>query len=226
MTIFNISGDAARLIDSIARGGIAVFPVDVGYAIVGNKEAAIAKIFAAKQRSFTKQCGMFSNWEMFKAIAQVGAREHDMVESITKRHKLPLSVVVPFDRDHAHFKDLTPLTRERSSRSDTIDMLLNAGALHDAIAALSFKRGLPVLGSSANQSLSGSKYQLLDVEPQVRAAADLIIDYGRTKYSHSEGMGSTIIELPSGKPVRKGIVYDAICDVLRDEFKVDPRKLG
>jgi hypothetical protein len=39
-------------------------------------------------------------------------------------------------------------------------------------------------------------------------------------------MGSTIIELPSGKPVRKGIVYDAICDILRDEFKIDPRTLG
>jgi len=223
---FDVSADAVRLVDTIAKGGIAVFPVDVGYAIVGNKEAAIAKIFAAKQRSFAKQCGMFSNWDMFKAIAKVDAREHDMVESIIKRHNLPLSVVVPFDGDHAHFKDLTPLTRERSSRGDTIDMLLNAGALHDAIAALSFTRGLPVLGSSANQSLSGSKYRLADVEPQVRAAADLVIDYGTTKYNHPEGMGSTIIELPSGKPIRKGIVYDAICDILRDEFKIDPRTVG
>lgn len=218
--------DADRLIETVAGGGIAVFPVDVGYAIVANREAAIERIFQAKQRSYDKPCGMFSNWAMFLDIAAVGQRERDMVDTVIHRHKLPLSVVVPYKTDHAHFAGLTPRTRAISSRAGTIDMLLNAGTLHDAIAKRSFAQRLPVLGSSANMSLTGSKYRLADVEEPVRKAASLVLDYGDTKYSHPAGMGSSIIELPGGKPLRKGIVYDEICEILARKFGVDPRKLG
>jgi hypothetical protein len=147
-----------------------------------------------------------------------------MVDTVIHRYGLPLSIVTPYRVDHAFFKDLTPIARLRSSRAGTIDMLLNAGALHDAIAAESFSRGIPVLGSSANQSLSGSKYRLADVEAPVRAAADLVIDYGPTKYAHPDGMGSSIIELPSGRPLRKGIKYDEICEILARHFALDPRQ--
>lgn len=222
----DIPGDAKRLIDTVATGGIVVFPVDVGYAIVGNHEAAIERIFTAKQRSYDKPCGMFTSWEMFLALALVGQRERDMVDRVIHGHGLPLSVVVPYRADHEFFAGLTPLTRTRSSRAGTIDMLLNAGELHREVARLSWERRVPVLGSSANASLTGSKYKLTDVEAPVRGAADLVIDYGDTKYSHPGGMGSSIIELPSGRPLRKGIVYDEICDILARDFGVDPRLLG
>lgn len=222
----DVAADAARVIDTVAAGNIAVFPVDVGYAIVGNAEDAIARIFAAKKRSFEKACGMFSNRAMFDALARVGDRERAIVDSITVKHGLPFSVVVPYHVDHPFFAGLTPLTRERSSRGDTIDMLLNVGALNEEIARLSWERGMPVLGSSANTSLTGSKYRLADVEQPVRDAASVVIDYGNTKYSHPAGMGSSIIALPSLKPIRRGIVFDRICDVIKSEFGTDPRDLG
>ncbi|MBL8382972.1 MAG: Sua5/YciO/YrdC/YwlC family protein [Burkholderiales bacterium] len=222
----DVRADAARLIDTVAAGGVAVFPVDVGYAIVGNAEAAIARIFAAKKRSFEKACGMFSNRDMLVNLSRLDERSIAIVDAVTARHGLPFSVVVPYKVDHPFFAGLSPLTRERSSRGDTIDMLLNAGALHDEIARLAWARGLPVLGSSANTSLTGSKYKLMDVEAPVRAAADLVIDYGDTKYSHPAGMGSSIIALPSLQPIRRGIAFDRICDIIRDEFGVDPRGPG
>jgi uncharacterized protein (TIGR00369 family) len=218
--------DAARVIETVANGGVAVFPVDVGYAIVGNSEAAIARVFACKKRSFEKACGMFSNRDMFMALARVGEREVAIVDSITRKHGLPFSVVVPYHVDHPFFSKLTELTRERSSRGDTIDMLLNVGALNEEIARLSWERGMPVLGSSANTSLSGSKYRFTDVEQPVRGEADLTIDYGDTKYSHPDGMGSSIIALPSLKPIRRGIMFDRICDIIAEEFGTDPRMLG
>lgn len=219
----DIGRDALKVVDTVAAGGVALFPVDVGYAIVGNHEAAIERIFAAKRRSYEKPCGMFSSWSMFEDLSTIGARERAMVETVTRTYGLPLSVVTPYRVSASFFKDLSDLTRLRSSRGGTIDMLLSAGALHDAIAAESYRRGVPVLGSSANQSLSGSKYRLADVEKPVREAADLVIDYGPTKYSHPEGMGSTIIELPGCRPLRKGIKYDEICDILARYFQVDPR---
>ena len=219
----NIDVDAGRMLDTIAAGGVVVFPVDVGYAIVGNTEDAIARIFSAKQRSFEKQCGMFTSREMFEALAVCSDRDRALVDVVTRRHGLPLSVVTPYRAEHPFFEGLTPLTRERSSRKGTIDMLMNAGALHEAVASGSWARRLPVLGSSANQSLSGSKYRLEDVEAPVRAAADLVIDYGATKYSHPDGMGSTIIELGTLKPIRRGIVFDRICDITRETTGIDPR---
>ena len=219
----DVKADAARLIETVAKGGVVVFPVDVGFAIVGHTEEAIARIFSCKKRSFDKACGMFSNRDMFVNLAAVGERELAIVDSVTQKHGLPFSVVVPYKVDHAFFGNLTQLTRERSSRGDTIDMLLNAGTLHDEVARLSWERGMPVLGSSANTSLSGSKYRLSDVEQPVRDAAELVIDYGDTKYSHPAGMGSSIIALPSLKPIRKGIAFDRICEIIRDEFGVDPR---
>ena len=222
----DVKTDAARLIETVAKGGVAVFPVDVGYAIVGNAEDAIARVFACKKRSFEKACGMFSNRDMLINLSLLDQRSIDIVDSITKKHGLPFSVVVPYKVDHPFFSGLTPLTRERSSRGDTIDMLLNAGTLHDEIARLSWERGMPVLGSSANTSLTGSKYKLKDVEEPVRNEADLVIDYGNTKYSHPAGMGSSIIALPSLKPIRRGIEFERICDIIKAEFGTDPRLLG
>jgi tRNA A37 threonylcarbamoyladenosine synthetase subunit TsaC/SUA5/YrdC len=219
----DVKSDATRLLDTVAGGGVGIFPTDVGYAIIGNGESAIARIFACKQRSFDKACGMFSNWEMFLALATVGEREHAIVDTVIHQHGLPLSVVTPYRVEHRFFSKLTPLTRERSSRGDTIDMLLNAGALHGEIARLAWQREVPVLGSSANRSLSGSKYRLADVEAAVREEADLVIDYGETKYSHPTGMGSSIIALPSLKPIRKGIKFDEICEIIAERFGSDPR---
>ena len=222
----DVQGDAARLIETVARGGVAVFPVDVGYAIVGNTEDAITRVFACKKRSVEKACGMFSNRDMLINLSLLDQRSIDIVDSITNKHGLPFSVVVPYKVEHPFFSGLTPVTRERSSRGDTIDMLLNAGTLHDEIARLSWARGMPVLGSSANTSLTGSKYKLMDVEEPVRKEADLVIDYGNTKYSHPAGMGSSIIALPSLKPIRRGIEFDRICDIIKAEFGTDPRDLS
>src|SRR5947208_1013739 len=141
MTTRDVKSDAARLLNTVAQGGVGIFATDVGYAIIGNGEAAIARIFACKQRNFDKACGMFSNWDMFDALAQVGQRERKIVDTVIHEHGLPLSVVTPYKIGHPFFSRLTPLTRERSSRGDTIDMLLNAGALHDEIARLASSRG-------------------------------------------------------------------------------------
>ena len=60
----------------------------------------------------------------------------------------------------------------------------------------------------------------------MRDEADLLIDYGDTKYSHPDGMGSSIIALPGLKPIRRGIAFDRICDIIKSEFGTDPRNPG
>ena len=81
----NIDVDAGQMLDTIAAGGIVAFPVDVGYAIVANTEDAIARIFSAKQRSFEKQCGMFTSREMFEALAVCSDADRALVDVVTRQ---------------------------------------------------------------------------------------------------------------------------------------------
>ena len=56
----NPTADATNIVDTVSDGGVAIFQVDVGYAIAGNAEEAIRRIYDAKKRSFSKPCGTFS----------------------------------------------------------------------------------------------------------------------------------------------------------------------
>lgn len=226
MSTRDIQEDAARLLDVVEGGGIAIVGLDVGYAIMGHTEAAIRRIFEAKRRSYSKPCGFFSSWELVEEIYLIGERERRMVSTVIHDHNLPLSVVAPFRRDHPIYRRLSPFVLENASRAGTQDMLLNAGEFHNELARQSRARMVAVLGSSANLSLAGSKFRLEEVEPEVRAAAGLLLDYGLCKYHNPRGMGSTIVDLTNFDTIRAGICYERICEIFLDHFNVDLKAIA
>ncbi len=222
----NIATDARRILDTVAAGGVAIFPLTVGYGMVGHTKAAVARIYEAKARSFGKPCGMFANWELFMEISDVDDQRRNIVRTIIDMHNLPFSIVAPFRQNHPLIQSLDAYALANASKSGTMDLLMNAGALHDAVAQGARGRGMAVVGSSANRSLTGSKFRLEDVEDQVRAAADLCIDYGLSRYHNDEGLGSSIIDLISFETIRVGCVYDQICQILLDEHAIDLKAIG
>ena len=56
-----------------------------------------------------------------------------------------------------------------SVKNDTLNILLNAGELRNAVADLALAHEVVCVGSSANVWLSGTKYRLEDVDPELRA---------------------------------------------------------
>jgi hypothetical protein len=82
---------------------------------------------------------------------------------------------------------LPPFTLKNATKAGTMDVLLNAGPLHDEIARLARENAYGVSGSSANVSLSGSKFVLQEVQAQVRNIADIEIDYGSGVLPQREG---------------------------------------
>ena len=222
----DVEGDARKILDTVADGGIAIFPTTVGYAIVGHTEDAVRRIYEAKQRSYGKPCGWFGNLTMFNDFIKVDDRARDIVNCVTVKHDLPLSIVAPFDADHPFIRSAPDFVLQSASLKGTMDMLLNPGALHNAVAKGAFERNMPVVGSSANRSLTGSKYNLMDVEEEVRAAASLCLDYGLSTWHNPDGMGSTIIDLQSYKTFRIGCIYQRYCDILLDEFDIDLLEIG
>lgn len=216
-----IEEDARRAFEVIRGGGVAIFPVSVGYAIVGHEDEAVERIYKAKERSFEKPCGNFCDWQLFNEAIVVDDRAREVVSAIIHDHDLPFSIVAPFRADHPVIASLPPFAIKNATKAGTMDMLLNAGPLHDEIARLARENAYAVVGSSANRSLTGSKFVFEDIEDQVREVADITIDYGLVPYQTAGGLGSTIIDLVSYETIRAGAVYDEICTILRDRFDID-----
>lgn len=220
--------DARAVFETAIGGGVAIFPTDVGYAIVGHTEPAIRRIYDAKQRSYDKPCGCFGSLSMFDEVIAIEARARDFVRAVIEDHGLPLSIVAPFRAGHPIFRDAAPFVLANATRAGTVDLLMNAGPIHDAIAARALETGKGIFGSSANRSLTGSKYRFADVEPEVVAAVDLALDRGATKYAHPQGFGSTIIDLSTFRPFRIGICFEEIRRIAKTSFgiEIEPRVIG
>lgn len=215
--------DVARMMDVLSGGGVALVPLDVAYGVVAMREAGIRKIFTAKQRSYEKPSGMFANAELSRAIHIMEPAKHDMVSELIAEERIPFSVVAPFRADHSIFRAVDPFVLQSSSKIGTIDMLLNAGQFHDEIARQVIERGTPVFGSSANTSLTGSKYRLADIDEPVRKAADIAFDYGLSKYVNPEGRSSTIVDFRDFTVVRKGVCFEQLSRAFMTRFKVEIR---
>jgi tRNA A37 threonylcarbamoyladenosine synthetase subunit TsaC/SUA5/YrdC len=221
----DVVAQSKELLDVIAGGGVAILPLDVAYAIVGNSEDSIRRIFTAKNRSFEKPSGMFSNYDLLDEIQIMETWKKKIVRAVIFDNDLPMSTVAPFHADHPMFKNVAPFTLQNSTKLGTIDMLLNAGAFHNEMTKQSRERVMPVFGSSANTSLQGSKYRLEDIEEPVRAAGDMLVDGGQSKYHNAEGHSSTIIDFTTFKTVRIGVCYDRICEIFL-KFDVNLRRKG
>lgn len=218
-----LAAEIGQVLDVVAEGGVAIVPLDVAYAIVGARENGIRRIFAAKRRSYDKPSGMFGDASLSREIHRMDDDRHAMVASLVHDVDLPFSVVAPFRDDHPLFASVDPFVMQNSTKVGTLDMLINAGQAHDAIAMRSRTRGFPVFGSSANTSLAGSKYRYTDIEDEVRAAADIALDHGLSRYANAEGRSSTIIDFRDFSVIRVGVCFDRLTAAFQSRFGVTLR---
>jgi tRNA A37 threonylcarbamoyladenosine synthetase subunit TsaC/SUA5/YrdC len=210
--------DVGRLFDAMAGGGIGIVPLDVAYAVVATMPDGIRRIFEAKRRSYDKPSGMFGNWRMSREIHVMDERRHAMVREIVEEERIPFSVVAPFRADLPLFAAVDPFVLQNSSKGGTLDMLLNAGQFHDAIAEGALARGTAVFGSSANLSLTGSKYRYQDIDRPIRESAAVYFDYGQSKYAHKDGLSSTIIDFKDFSVIRVGHCFEQLKKAFATRF--------
>lgn len=221
MGVLDIKGDAEKVWSALQGGGVAIIPLDVAYGIFAQTPAAVRRLFEAKGRSFSKPSGSIGNIEIMRNILVMSPREVDMARAIVEDYGLPFSPVGPFRTDHPFFAKVDPFCIERSTKAGTLDMLLNAGPLHNALADMAWARQFPIMGSSANRSLGGSKFRLQDIEPEVRKSAAIEVDYGLSRYANDELISSTILSFPKIEVLRYGVCYEQIRDILKRYFKVE-----
>lgn len=217
----DVKADARRALDVALGGGVAIMPSDLGYGILGASTDALSRIFRAKQRGAHKRNGIVGGRNLSLELQVLGSRAREMIDTITLDFGLPVGVIAPYRADHPFISQLQANgLLLPSSVSGTIATLVNAGTFADALADLSLEAGVPLLGSSANLTGTGSKYRLEDIQPEVRSIVDLQIDYGLLKY-HDSKRSSTMIDFDTMRVVRVGIGYDVIRDSMARFFGVE-----
>jgi tRNA A37 threonylcarbamoyladenosine synthetase subunit TsaC/SUA5/YrdC len=216
----DIEADARKVFDVLVAGGVAIIYLDVAYAVLGRTEESVRRIYGAKNRSFSKPTGLVGCPAIHDALHILGERKAMRLRHRAHRRLLALAVVAPFRRDHPFLRNMDPFVLDNAVKGDTLNLLLNAGTLRNRIGTLSWEHGIPLVGSSANVSLTGSRYRVEDLEPELLNIADIVIDYGESKYHNRFGHSSTMIDFRDFSIVRRGVCFDEIAHVLATEFSI------
>lgn len=219
MSAYDYNGDAKRAMNVVLGGGIAIIPTSVGYVILAATTEAINRTIAVKQRGPSKLNAMIGCAAMHAALHVLDGRNRRIVRTITQDYDLPMGTVAPADLDHPMLRTVDAAVLERTTLDGTVAMLLNAGPLMDKMAQLSFEANTPVIGSSANLSLQGTKFRVEDIEQDVIDAADLVIDYGLMRWANYR-KSSTMINVHDFSVVRYGSCFDLISDILQRHFDI------
>jgi tRNA A37 threonylcarbamoyladenosine synthetase subunit TsaC/SUA5/YrdC len=218
--IATVEADALKAFRIMKAGGVAVLPLSVSYAIFAHTARGVERIYELKQRAQSKPNGVIGNWDIFFEVMDTTQRDRDLVRCIIRDHDLPLSVIAPFRTDHDWLRTVEYGGLRRSTKGNTMDLLLNAGALHNALARMSWESASPLMGSSANVSLTGSKFTLAEVQDSLKSGCDIVLDYGTSTYANPHAIGSTIIELPSWRVLRWGGCFEQQAALVLKHFGV------
>ena len=220
MSRYDIPGDAKRIYDTVTAGGAVIMPSDIGYGAIASSSEALLRLFRAKRRAPHKRHAMAGNYDLHREIHELGRREQDMVDAVVLDAGLPLAVVGPYEATHPVVAAVEPETLAASTVDDTLAMLINGGALQDAVVRLAHANGTPLLGSSANLTGTGTKFRVQDIEQPIVDAVDLVVDHGLRKY-HLYRRSSTMIDFATMEVVRIGACYELIADIFANQFGID-----
>jgi tRNA A37 threonylcarbamoyladenosine synthetase subunit TsaC/SUA5/YrdC len=153
-----------------------MIPHACGYSMFGGTEEATNRIFLTKQRAGHKRNSLLCDMETQRELQVLDRRAQDMIEAIAVDYDLPLSVIAPYRTDHPLLKNISADLLRGGTANDTINLYCNAGFFPDELCKLARAANQIMFGSSANLTGTGQKFRISDVQPEVRAIADLIID--------------------------------------------------
>jgi L-threonylcarbamoyladenylate synthase len=185
-------GDVARAIEILKNGGVVAMPTDTVYCLAASLEhpEAIARIFDIKGRTTTKALPVL----VADAIQMRQVAELNPLAELLIRRFMPggLTLILPK-------KSIVPDIVTGGKASVAVRIPGHTLALY-VIKAV----GVPLTGTSANLSGSGSVCAASDVLSQLGDRVDMVLDGGRCP----GGVESTIVDLTTQNPaiVREGAI--------------------
>ena len=172
-----------------------------------------------KKRKPEKLNAVIGCTEMHTALHDLKDERRAIVNAITQEWDLPPGTAATVHMKHPALANLPSDTLRQTTHNGTLAMLLNAGRLMEHIARLAFADNRMAIGSSANVSLRGVKFQATEIEPEILEAADIVIDYGLMRWNRYN-RSSTMINVSTMTVIRYGSCFDLIDNLLRTHFNI------
>ena len=187
-----------RAAAAIDRGDLVVYPTETVYGLGGHalRPAAIERVFTVKDRDRSEPISL--------AVPNVNAAEPYV--SLTDQERafmetfLPGPVTVVAEKRPAVPNLLTAGREKVGVRVPDHDLAL---ALLEAVA--------PLTATSANVSGRPSARTTADLDPEIRDAAAVVLDGGRTG-----GTGSTVVDVEAGTIIREGAMAERVATWLEE----------
>jgi len=108
MAVVDIMTDARRVFETLQGGGIAIFPNDVGYALMGGSAAAVRRINQTKGRGGHKRNAFLCGLDTQREMHVLDTRSREIIEALTVDYDLPLGAVAPYDPGHPMLQKVPP----------------------------------------------------------------------------------------------------------------------
>ena len=214
----DIEADTRRMLDVLTNGGVAIVYANVGYAMMASTPDANRRLIAAKRREAHKRQGLVTDAILEREIHILDQRKRDIIDCITVDYNLPLGVIARYRPDHPLMRSLDPFLLKIGTARGTVGTVVNDGGVFpQALARYSREHNVPFFGSSANLTGQGAKHRVEDIEPEILASVDLVLDYGLCPY-HAYATTGTQINFETMEVLRFGACYDLIADVVKRHF--------
>lgn len=200
---------AAKVVDVIQDGGLALVPFDVAYAFLAGAREPLEKIYKLKLRPPEKACPILVSWEQFRTFADATGEEMARVAKLV-RAGLPLGVLTKAHWQSDLARSIPENCREFLVSQDRVGLFMNMGGMSEELLSVATRRGVRLFGSSANLSGMGNSFSLEDVPVDIVDAMDIVCETGACKYSNPDRLPSSIIDIRTGELTRRGILHEEI----------------
>lgn len=166
------------VVNKLKDGGIVCFPTETLYALACDPDnaQAVAKIYSLKQRSKSQPLSLLV--KDLAGIKQIAKTNTDIESFINSNCPGPVTIIL-----------------NKKSTSGAIGVRIPDHNIAQQILELF---GKPIIGTSTNLSGEKPATKISEINPELLANIDIILDGGPTKF----GIGSTIIDLTDSARAR------------------------
>lgn len=209
----NAKRDAAEAFATLQAGGVIIAPTDVGYGMMSASVEGIERMFVTKERKSGHTMGIIGTYALHTKLHDLPAEKYNVTQTLAEELGITIAVVATV-KDST--RDLLP-PQGNLMKNDTLGIAICEGPFQRELGRLNDENHQLMVGSSANLTGQGQKFAVADIEPEIIAAADLVIDYGRQKGSVYRRAG-TVLDLDNERVLRIGANYEVIREKLMAWF--------
>ncbi len=204
---------AEHVVTVIARGGLAMVPLDVSYAFLAGEREPLRRIFELKLRPTSRPCPILASWEQFMDVTKGSDAEIERIKRVVDAG-FPVGVITEPNWQSKVARSIPADCIDLLSWDGRLALFLNMGGMSEELVASADRQGILLFGSSANISGEGNSFLLSDVPEAMLEQVDVVCEAGECKFANSQRLASTIVDLHTGELTRRGVLHTEINQLL------------